>query len=191
MRGICRAPRVMGGSFGRGGSGHATTSGGRCAMGVKLMSQMYQHMDFLERQSDEENYEVPTSINGELTAINLKVIHSDINSEVAISFESNTFGNVAAPFSFKDNGLSGYLSCSDKDGSTLLDDNKELLLNNLRANDISINDIHFIENKGIDLKEFNNKVTQDRKADMDVISTDELYMVAKTFISFVQSIATK
>ena len=161
------------------------------AMDVKLMSQMYQHMDFLERQSDEENYEVPTSINGELTAINLKVIHSDINSEVAISFESNTFGNVAAQFSFKDNGLSGYLSCSDKDGSTLLDDNKELLLNNLRANDISINDIHFIENKGIDLKEFNNKVTQDRKADTDVISTDELYMVAKTFISFVQSIATK
>lgn len=159
------------------------------SMDIRQLGQIYQHMDFLNNQSKEENYEIPVSINGELTAINLKVIHSDINSEVAISFESNTFGKVAAQFNVNDKGLSGYLSSSNKEGALLLKNNKAELINSLEANGVSINDIHFIENNSIDLKDFNNKVIQDRKADTDVISTDELYKVAKSFIGFIESFA--
>lgn len=160
------------------------------AQDIRLRAQMYQHMEFLTSQADEENYQIPVEINGELTSINLKVLHGeDEASNVAISFTSDTYGKLAAQFGIDDQGWSGYISCTNKEGAKLLNDNRASLVNELGTSGISIKDISIADSKNIDLKAFNNKVTQDRKTDTDVVSTDKLYKAAKIFIAYVENIA--
>ena len=156
---------------------------------IREMADMYQHINFLNYQSGDENFEIPADINGEITAINLKVIHGKEESSVAISFESEIFGKVASQFQVTDKGLSGYCSCSNKEGVSILDNNKDALKLELDNEDIMLDDVHFIEGKDIDLKEFQEKVIRDRKADTDVISTDKLYKAAKIFIGYVERAA--
>lgn len=152
---------------------------------IRQIAQLYQHMDFLSKQSEEENYEIPANINGELTAINLKVIHSDNNSEVTISFEASGYGRVGARIELTSKGWELNCGVSSREGYELLNSNRNELSDRLNQAGISLTDMHFIESKGLDLNSF-NKVVSDRKADMDVISTDELYHAAKEFIAFVQ-----
>jgi len=160
------------------------------SMDVKLRMDLYQHMDFLDSQSGEENYEIPTEINGELTAINLKVITGKNDDQsVSISFESTTYGKVAAQISLSDHGWSGYCSCSNKEGTELLNNGKDTLINELGRVGIELKEISFIETRNLNLNSFNNNITKDRKADTDVISTDRLYQAAKAFIGYVEGAA--
>ena len=154
---------------------------------IRQIAQLYQHMDFLKQQSQEENYEIPANINGELTAINLKVIHSDNNSEVTISFETSAYGKVGARIESTAKGWELTCGISRHEGYELLSSNRMELSDRLQDAGISLADMHFIESKGLDLNSF-NKVVSDRKTDTDVVSTDELYHVAKEFISFVNEI---
>lgn len=153
---------------------------------IKESADIYRYSEFLERQSDEENYSIPVNIGGELTAINLKVVHSDKASGVAVSFESGLMGSVAAEFEVENGGLSGICSTS---GAGVLRENKELFAEKLSAEDIKLNNISFSENDNLSLTEFGNAVTRGRKENREIISNDKLYKAAKAFIDFVTEVA--
>lgn len=155
---------------------------------VKEASGMYRYSEFLEKQSDEENYEVPVEIGGELTAINLKIIHSDRGSGVSIAFETGIFGKVAAKFGVINGGLSGI--CSTQ-GAGALKENRELFVEKLSKENISLNEISFSDNDDLNLKEFSNRVTRGRKNSSENISSDNLYRAARAFIDFVVEAAAK
>lgn len=127
---------------------------------VKSIEKIYRHMEFLEKQSDEENYIIPTTVDGEEVAINLRVLHNNDDEKVEIKFESTSFGQVKGIIVPKDNGLSGTYTCTNVDGLKRLNDSE----NDLQS---ALNEI----------------------SDKDVISTDDLYKAAKVFIEFVQKAA--
>lgn len=153
---------------------------------VRQIGKIYQHFDFLERRSEEEEYEIPTEIDGELTAINLKVIHNKKdNVKVSISFETRFYGKVAAEFKVTEKGLNGYCSLTNKDGAKILENNKSALDKKLKESDINISNIYFAGTDRLNLQEFNLRQIKDRENDTDVITTDGLYKAAKAFIEYV------
>lgn len=127
---------------------------------VRSIKKVYQHMEFLEQQSDKENYIIPTRINDEEVAINLRIKHDEKESKAEITFESEKFGQVKGMIVSQDNGLSGTFKCTVPEGMKILNDKKEIFSSAL-----------------------------DKVSDTDVISTEGLYKAAKAFIEFVQDAA--
>lgn len=61
--------------------------------------------------SREENYQIPVEINGELTAINLKVLHGAGTGKVNVTVQTEEFGQITAKFSLREQKVSGYIAC--------------------------------------------------------------------------------
>lgn len=154
---------------------------------VRQIKKIYQHMDFLDGRSDEENFIIPTQIGDETTAINLKFIHGDKKeAKVAISFELASLGKVTAQFTNTANGLSGICSTSNKEMADDLANSKDILSNRLSENGIELKNIYYTVSDNLDLKQFNLNISKDKENDTDVISTNSLYKAAKEFIEYVK-----
>ena len=153
---------------------------------VYQVAKLYQHTEFLDRQSDEENYEIPTEIGGEDVAINLKLIHNENDDPHAvISFESKTFGRVAAKLSVKDGTLSGYCTLTNKDEAGILEENKENLKEKIEDSGMNFKEMYFAGNDRLNLSDYRIRESRDTENDTDVISTENLYKVSKAFIEYV------
>lgn len=70
--------------------------------------------------SKEENYQIPVEINGELTAINLKVLHGSDTGKVSITAQTEDYGQITARFSLKEQTVSGYIACDSRAGTDWL-----------------------------------------------------------------------
>lgn len=159
---------------------------------IRQISKLYSHMDFLERQSAEENYEIPVTIGSQDVAINLKIIHTkEGHQQVAVSFTSEVYGNVAASFKAGTDGLSGYCSLEDQKMSEVLNANLQGLKDDLNDKGIQLGNMYFVNNTGTDLYQFNINQSKDRITDTDVVTTDNLYKAAKSFIEFMDRMAAE
>lgn len=83
--------------------------------------------------SREENYQIPVEINGELTAINLKVLHGTGTGKVNVTVQTEEFGQITAKFTLRDQRVSGYIACESSEGTTWLQGRQEDLEKALEA----------------------------------------------------------
>lgn len=161
----------------------------RAALDVKAMSTLYKQMSFMGSMAREENYEIPVSIGGSLTSINLKLIHnSQKESKVTVAFEAAELGKTAAEFKFTDEKLSGFCICSSEEGSQMLKENKELLEGKLTKEQIQPGEIYFAKSEKLDLAEFSLRETEGRQSGDN---SKALYRVARAFIGYVQETVIK
>lgn len=73
------------------------------------------------RAVKEEEYDLPQVIDGELTAVHLKLVHnSEESGKISISVNTTVFGSLAGEFSVNGGSISGYLSGVGKEATTLL-----------------------------------------------------------------------
>ncbi|MDE5939191.1 MAG: hypothetical protein K2H37_08940 [Lachnospiraceae bacterium] len=77
--------------------------------------------------SREENYQIPVEINGELTAINLKVLHGTGMGRVNVTVRTEEFGQITAKFSLREQRVSGYIACESGEGTAWLQGRQEEL----------------------------------------------------------------
>ncbi|MDE5718721.1 MAG: hypothetical protein K2I53_14115 [Lachnospiraceae bacterium] len=77
--------------------------------------------------SREENYQIPVEINGELTAINLKVLHGTGMGRVNVTVRTEEFGQITAKFSLMERRVSGYIACESGEGTAWLQGRQEEL----------------------------------------------------------------
>ncbi len=77
--------------------------------------------------SREENYQIPVEINGELTAINLKVLHGTGTGKVNVTVQTEEFGQITARFSLREQKVSGYIACESGEGTAWLQGRQEEL----------------------------------------------------------------
>ena len=165
----------------------ATYAENTSSIDVKSMSTLYKQITFMKSMAREENYEMPVTINGTLTAVNLKMIHKDgEDSKVTITLETQMLGSNAAEFRFTKAGLSGYGICSEKEGSRLLEENRDRFQELLTEEGIEAGEIHFIEGKQLDLAEFSSKAEENRISGK---GADMLYRAAKVYIGYIQEIS--
>ena len=156
---------------------------------VRAMSNLYKQLSFFGNMAREENYEIPVSIDGSLTSINLKLVHSDTQeSKVAISFKTENLGKVAAEFKMEKQELSGFCICSTNEGTEFLKTNQEAFTTRLKKEEIETGNVYFITGEKLDLEEFSLKQTKGRKSTGDA---QLLYRTARAFIGFTQEIGSR
>ena len=134
-----------------------------------------------------ENYQIPVEVDGEWTAINLKVLHgTEEEGRVTASMETAAYGRVTARFSVKDHTVSGYIVCDTAAGTDRLRQRESLLTEQLspalqtageplKAGTISIL-------QGTDSHE--EEPAEAAKAQDAGVQTADLYRIAKAFIVF-------
>ncbi len=170
---------------------------------LREISRLYKQISLNAGMAKEENYEVPVEIGGEVTSINLKILHKrGENGRVAAAMETERYGKVAAQFhiTVREGAgyrLSGYIACEFRQTQQLLEQSGEGLRKMFESADIKVTGLNFIQNSGLDLsavsqtagREGNigtgNAGTAAADAGQEV-STKKLYETAKIFIKYIQ-----
>lgn len=164
---------------------------------IREISGLYKQISFSGSMAKEENYEIPVKIGGEVTSINLKIVHNDGESgKVTATMDTKLYGKIAAQFqlSGKDNTerqLSGYIACENKQAMDTLEQFEEGLKKKLESADIKIGNLNFIYNRELNLSTADQTAVRENvtKAAADAqqrISTKKLYETAKIFIEYMQ-----
>lgn len=171
---------------------------------IREISNMYKQISLAGNLAKEENYEVPVDIDGQMTSINLRIIHGrDESGRVTASMQTEGYGKVLARFHLTkqpesdeasaDYQMSGYVVCDNKEGFKSLEQSEEKLKNAFEQSDIHVNSLNFIYNLELDFTgALQSDETSGKEADSETegqkqeVSTKKLYEMAKTFISYIQ-----
>ena len=156
---------------------------------VKEMSLLYKQISFMKTMAREENYVMPVEIGGEMTAVNLRMIHKNgEESRVSVTLETEILGTNLAEFTITDTGVTGYGICSSEQGSRRMTENADRLRALLTEEGLEMGDVRFITGENPDIAEYMLKTEKDRISGQTV---DQLYRTAKAYIGFVQEIDRK
>ncbi len=135
----------------------------------------------------EENYQIPVEIEGEWTAINLKVVHGGESGRVTAVMDAERYGRVTAQFSVRDHTVSGYIACDSEEGTRRLQEREQALREAVLAvadttgDPLRAGDIGIVYSREVHVKDFaGEEQTQDTR-----IETADLYRIARAFITSV------
>ena len=156
---------------------------------VRYLNSLYKQVGFLRSMAKEENYTLPLQIDGELTAVNLTMIHKEgKESKVMISLETEALGKNVAEFSFGKTGLTGCSISQEKETAEKLSGEVSIFRQMLSKEEIPAGDIRFITEETVDPAAYSLKAGSGKeKGQTDAA----LYRVAKTYISFIRQISRK
>lgn len=154
----------------------------------KLLSSQISLADNL---SAKEEYHIPVEIAGELTSIHVQFVHNDnVQSKVAVSFETGNLGKVAAEFTEKAGRLEGYIvSASVQSKELLVGMDNELRQQIEAASGIQVGKIDYAQHEKLDLLKFATDISESGTSGS--VTNASLYQVAKTVMEFVKTIDVK
>lgn len=135
----------------------------------------------------EENYQIPVEINGETTAIHLRVLHGrQDGGKVKATLETEHFGKVAAEFTIRSRKVSGYIACSTQEGVKNMQDRDGILRNELQNtvesladHELKLGEIGVVCSAELDLNAYTAEEVQEGAS----AQTADLYQIAKAFIT--------
>ncbi len=129
----------------------------------------------------EENYQIPVEINGELTAIHLKVLHGGETGKVNVTVQTEEYGQITAKFSLKEQTVSGYIACESAEGTQWLQGRQEDLRNTLTASgeDREIGSLVILQGRETGGEDYKSEGANDGAGEQ----TAQLYGIAKAFIT--------
>ncbi|MBO5210173.1 MAG: hypothetical protein J6B68_12670 [Lachnospiraceae bacterium] len=158
---------------------------------LKTIQSCHKQLALAGNLAKEENYQVPVEINGETTAIHLKVLHgNDESGKVKATLETESYGKVAAQFSVRNGKVSGYVACSTTEGTEILQGKEEKLqaefktqVESLVQSKLELGSIGVMYNKDLDLNTFEAAEGSSDAA----VETADLYQIAKAFITVIKA----
>ena len=151
---------------------------------VRAMKLLGSQLNIASLMSREEMYQIPVMINGEVTAINLKMRHNTGEAQnVNITFNTKLTGSIDATFTVKNEQVSGYVVCDSNAGKEYIESTTEHFKSNLIQNaNLNISDITVITNSDVNIKD----IYIDNSAN-DAPESKVLYDIAKCFIESVRT----
>ncbi len=131
--------------------------------------------------SREENYQIPVEINGELTAINLKVLHGTGAGKVNVTVQTEEFGRITAKFSLREQNVSGYIACESREGTVWLQGRQEELESALKGSgeDRETGSLVILQGREVGGEDY----TEEEVNGGEGQQTADLYKIAKAFIT--------
>ncbi len=87
---------------------------------LRALQSCQKQLSLAGSLAQEENYQIPVEIHGELTAINLKILHGSEGGKVSALMQTEEYGQVAAQFSVRNHRVSGYIACNTDYGTDQL-----------------------------------------------------------------------
>ncbi len=156
---------------------------------LKTMQSCYKQLALAGNLAKEENYQIPVEINGETTAIHLRVLHNKTEGgKVKATFETESHGKVAAEFSIRSGKVTGYIACSTAEGTEVVRNRSESLQKSLQQLFSGKKDgpepghIGVVHSSDLDLNAFEAEGLQEESVS---VQTADLYQIAKTFIAVI------
>lgn len=130
----------------------------------------------------EENYQIPVEINGEMTAINLKVLHGGETGKVNVTVQTEEYGRITAKFSLKEQNLTGYIACESAEGTRWLQGRQENLESALTGleKDSEVGSLVILQGREISGENYKPEEIEDGSSGEQ---TAQLYGIAKAFIT--------
>lgn len=176
------------------------------AIDIKEISNLCKQISLSGNLAKEENYEVPVRIGGEVTSINLKIIHGqEENGKVTAVMESAVYGKAAAQFTLtagtdETYRMTGYIAGDSAAAVNYWKQTEEVLKNSLEQADIKVAGLNIIHNSTLDLTAASQTSMVQPAAGRTAIglgetseavnkqqvSTRKLYEAAKIFIGYIQ-----
>lgn len=153
---------------------------------LKTLQSCQKQLALAGSLAKEENYQIPVEINGEVTAVNLKILHGGEGGKVSASMETETYGRVMAQFAVRNQTISGYVACDSKEGTEKLwmiqDDLKEALaVDTASGGSLKVGSVGIMYSKEANAEGYTPK---DLETD-ESIQTADLYHIARAFITSV------
>lgn len=158
---------------------------------IKAAQLLYKGLSLAGSLAREENYEIPVNIKGEITSVNLRIYHNAARmGKVAVTFETEPLGKVAAEFDVKQGKASGMVVYENPRGGEELSQLEQSIKNELsNVLDTQVQ-ISLIYSKTVDLNRFGrDRASSPADAASDGrAATSELYRVAKAFMTAVKGL---
>ncbi len=156
---------------------------------LKAIQSCKKQLTLAGNLAQEENYQIPVEIHGEMTAIHLRVLHDEKEGgKVKAAFSTEAYGKVAAQFSIRNNKITGYIACSTAEGTAGLQERAENLrtglekqVSSLIQKELELDNISIIHGSDLDLNAF----TAGEQSNGASVKTADLYQIAKAFITTV------
>ena len=154
---------------------------------LKALQSCQKQLSLTGRLAGEENYHIPVEIHGELTAINLKILHGSESGKVTAVVHTERYGQIAARFHVRNNTVSGYIACSTKEGMQMMRERGEALKEKLFAKEgetgqqLKEGNIGIIYSEETNVDDYAGNVSSQD----DQVETAELYKIARAFITSV------
>jgi len=152
---------------------------------IRSYALTFKQIQVCVAKAKEENYEIPVMIGDEITSIRLKIIRDEKETgNVSVSMDTDVFGRAIADFSLKENVVSGYVVCQNKEktfkmNQVLIDFREKLSSEGLTLN---MEETQVITNPVFDLD-----VKEQKRSENAEISSKKLYLIAKSFIYSLQN----
>lgn len=145
---------------------------------VKEINLAWKQVSVARNMAREECFEIPMEIGGRMTSVNVRLCHSSTTeNHVTITMETENFGKVSALF--EGDKMSGYIVCDRSDGLAALKQQENAFQEEMRARDLPISEIKFIQSDRIDINNFAERADDINRTGM---SSERLYQTAKTFM---------
>ena len=157
---------------------------------LKSIQSCYKQLTLAGNLAKEENYQIPVEINGETTAIHLKILHGkEDGGKVKATLSTQSYGDVAAEFSIRNNKISGYIACATPEGTAEIQNRSDSLqkgienaVDSLKQNKLELGQIGVIYSNELDLNSFEAETAE---GTAQAAQTADLYQIAKAFISVI------
>lgn len=145
---------------------------------VKEINLAWKQVSVARNMAREECYEIPMEIGGRMTSVNVRLCHSSTTeNHVTITMETENFGKVSALF--EGDTMSGYIVCDRSDGLAALKQQETAFQEEMRAKDLPVSEIKFIQSDRVDINNFAERADDINRTGM---SSENLYQTAKTFM---------
>ena len=156
---------------------------------LKALALGFKQLSLISSLRKQENYQVPMELNGEMTSVNLVLVHDEEEKGiVSITMETEGFGKAGAKFRIVDNTIESYFVADSEMGKEKLQAAGQSVLGILQRKGMEIGETNYVNSHSRGRKEFNFLTFS--QADVDnnnkTVATTKLYDVAKTFLSEMQ-----
>lgn len=147
--------------------------------GISIANQM----NFLKTLAGKEFYRIPLETENGVTNINLTIIRGENNSgKVSVTIWSEVLGNAKAEISIKEDKLTGYISCDNRNGLAHIKDSSAILEETAEAGGLVEQKIDYIIlNKG-NLNSHYQGIDNDNNDEISSDTEKKLYRLAKAII---------
>ena len=152
---------------------------------IREMSMNYKQLSVMSIMRRNESYEIPMEIGGEMTSINLTLVHdAEEKGTVSITMDTAYFGKAGAKFRVSENRIESYFVADSEMGKERLQAAGEKILASFRENGLEIGDTRYVNAHAQGRKDWNLLTFSDQNDDNnnETVAAKQLYQIAKTFL---------
>lgn len=156
---------------------------------MKAVTMCFKQLGITSTLRKQENYEVPMEINGEMTSVNLVLVHNaEEKGTVNITMQTQDFGKAGVRFRISDNKLESYFIADSEMGKERLQTVGASVLEQLQERGFEIGETNYVNSYSQGRKELNLLTFSQTDVDNNskTVATKQLYEVAKVFLNGLQ-----